>query len=340
MRKFIFWALSFAISIIFLSGLAAITADSGIAKQYETQIQSAPLAKTSVIVERIGEFDYEEDTFSASFWITSETTSPTGNPIEDIELANSISSSIESTSQSTNGTRRIFRQRVRGIFHHPWDLSRYPFDRENLQLILRDTKQTTGRFTHVADATGSGLRKIPRVIGEWRVTGFKFEKDSSTPAKDSFISLGAAKTPAGESELIFTIRLTNSHSKGALKLLSGGIIASGIAAISYTLTPNIISNPNSRFGALTASLFAAVISMRSAYGYLGNLYDVTLVDKIYFAILAYIFFSFACASYLWRINKDPNRAHLVQRYSYIAGAASTFLLIVAIVVITILTAWA
>ena len=339
MRKIIFFILAFAIAIIFLPGTSASLL------QTKSEVHSAPkaaseaIAKTSIIVERIGDFDYDDDTFNASFWITSETTSPTENPIEGIELANSLRSTIESSGIVKVGNKRIFRKRVLGTFYHPWNLSRYPFDLENLQIVLRDPKETSGNFIIDADVKASGLRRIPKDLGEWRVAGFNFQKESSDRVEKELISLGAVNIEPSESDLVFTIRLVNSHTKGALKLLSGGIIAAGIAAISYTLTPNIISNPNSRFGALTASLFAAVISMRSAYGYLGNPYDVTLIDKIYLLILGYIFFSFAYTSYLWRIFENPAHANCIQSYSYKAGIVSLTTLIMLIAITTITTAY-
>ena len=339
MRKIIFIVLACALSIIVLSGISATALQIKSEALPTTQAEPKEIAKTSIIVERIGEFDYDEDTFNASFWITSETTSAKGNPIEGIELANSLKSSVESTGITKTGNKRIFRKRVLGTFHHPWNLNRYPFDLENLQIVLRDPKETLGNFTMVADIGDSGLRRIPKVIGEWRVRGFTFQNESRDWAEKNLLNFGAVNKEPIESDLVFTIRLANSHTKGALKLLSGGIVAAGIAAISYTLTPNIISNPNSRFGALSASLFAAVISMRSAYGYLGNPYDVTLIDKIYFLILGYIFFSFAYTSYLWRIFEDPIHTNFVQSYSYKAGAISTMTLIILIAITTINSAF-
>ena len=339
MRKIILLILACTLSIIFLPGISASTLKTKTERRSAVHAESKAIAKTSIIVERIGEFDYDDDTFNASFWVTSETTSPTGNPIEGIELANSLKSSIETSGIETAGNKRIFRRRVLGTFHHPWDLSRYPFDLENIQIVLRDSKETSGNFTQVADAAASGLRRIPRVLGEWRVTGFNFQKERSDWAEKGLINIGAVNMEKSESDLVFTIRLANSRTKGALKLLFGGIIAACIAAISYTLTPNVISNPNSRFGALTASLFAAVISMRSAYGYLGNLYDVTLIDKIYFLILGYIFFAYAYTSYLWIIVKNPIHADFVQSYSYKAGVISSITLILLIAITTIMTAF-
>lgn len=340
MRRIIGFTTAFALTLFCLicTSTAAPAIDQGKAKAASTA--PTAIAKTSVIVERIGEFDYEDDTFNATFWIASETDSPSGNPLEGIELANSIRASTESFSEVAAAGKRIFRKRILGTFHHAWDLSRYPFDRENLQIILKDTKETSGNFSHFANTAASGLRDIPKVIGEWRVTGFTIKNERTEPVESNLLNLGGTNSETIDSLLVFTVNLTNAHTKGALKLLSGGIIAACIAAISYTLTPNIISNPNSRFGALTASLFAAVISMRSAYGYLGNLYTITLIDKIYFLILAYIFFSFACTSYLWRINKNPNRSHLVQTYSFRAGALSTLTLIVLITFTAASTAFA
>lgn len=332
-----------AACLLFVLGSAAISSGRSFAQPIQAPKsleESKPIAKTSVILERLGDFDYEDDTFSASLWITSETISPAGNPLEGLELANSIRSSREIATKETtskDGKTRIFRQRVSGTFYHPWNLKNYPFDRENLKIILRDADQTTGNFQQAANAAESGIRRLPKILGEWKIAGFQFQKiNVDHSLSDELINLGGVRPSANESELVFTVKLVNTHSKGALKLLSGGIIAAGITAISYSLTPNIVSNPNSRFGALTASLFAAVISMRSAYGYLGNIYDITLIDKLYLLILLYIFFAFACTSYLWRMNKDPDRSCMVQAYSYKAGVASTAILVAAASTVTAL----
>ena len=334
-RKLKYFFLLFVLAIgLTKTDLAFGTANASLPKTFAHT--SRPIAKTSVIIERIGDFDYDEDTYGASLWITSVTTAPSGDPLEGLEIANSVSTRIENRSTSSIGNTHIYRERLTGVFTHPWDLSRYPFDREKLQLILKDTEESPGNFIHTADSVHSGLRGLPERIGEWRIQGYSFLNEK-TKSKWLTASMGVLTPVPKEqhiSSMVFTLDLANAHTKGALKLLAGGIIAAGITAVSYTLTPNIISNPNSRFGALSASLFASVISMRSAYGYLGNIETLTYIDTVYLLILVYIFFAFACTSHLWRLNKNPDLSGLIQTYSFNAGIISTAVLLTLIAIST------
>lgn len=296
-------------------------------------------APTSIIVEHLGDFDYDDDTFSAAFWISVETRATDEDPLVGLQFTNAEGLSVDQDSRNVvvKGDTRIYRQRVHGRFHHAWNLSRYPFDREQLRLIVEDTEQTPGSLRPVVNASASGLRGMPATIGEWRIQGFSFKPADPTVISSSFSPLNRSSDKDGSASLVFTIKLVNAQTQGAFKLLAGGIIAVAITSVTYVLTPDIISNPNSRFGALTAGVFASVISMRSSFGLLGNIQDLTLIDKLYMLIFVYIFFAFAFSSYLWKLNADPAFSGNLRLLSYRAGviSLSTLALLMAIVTISV-----
>lgn len=323
--------------LAFVLSLAAViltNASTGaISVSAKERLPDQPMASTSVIVDRIGDFDYDDQSFNATFWIQSATNANEGNPLEGLEFANSIDPpSVDKTSQSRNGDIQIYRMLVSGTFHHTWGLTNYPFDRETLQLIIRDSRQSVGLFKQQPDERQSGLRQIPDQIGEWRIKGFQLSEESTDSAANGYLTTPGLEQNKNESSLVFSIKLVNAHGKGAFKLLASGLVAAAIAAMSYTLEPNT----SQRYGSLTASLFAAVLGMRSAYSYLGNIHEITYIEYIYLLIMIQIIFSFGFSSYLGQRAKEQQfKDSGTMTYSIKAGVISTTVLVALIAVTTI-----
>jgi len=323
------WVIALILCVLAIGSInSSIAASDG---QPTKKALEQPIASTSIVVDRIGDFDYEDDSFSATFWIQSKTNSREGNPLEGLEFVNSVEeTSLVKTSMSSKGGMQTYKMLISGTFHHAWRLANYPFDREVLQVVIRDTKQSAGLFKQRPDTSQSGLRKIPRLIGEWKVQGYQLSEESAEKFTDGYLTTRGLEGNKNDSSLVFSINLINAHSKGAFKLLAAGCVAAAIAAMSYTLEPNT----SQRYGSLTASLFAAVIGMRSAYSYLGNSQEVTYIEYIYLLIMAQILFSFGYSSYLCDKARNPRKKLRARVDSLRVGIASTTALVVLIGIAT------
>jgi hypothetical protein len=103
------------------------------------------------------------------------------------------------------------------------------------------------------------------------------------------------------------IELQRNDLNGFLKLSAGAFAASGLALVSYFLHLDSSATLGPRFSLLAGSMFAVVISLRSASNDLGSVEYLTLLDCIHLAVIFYILVAAGTDIYiLYQIQKHNN----------------------------------
>jgi hypothetical protein len=111
----------------------------------------------------VDDYDVKTGRFAADFYLS--LTSPEPMPDIDLQVANGTID--KKTVLADRPTFKLFR--MSGNFKSPADLRKYPFDNQELKIILEDDKRGTDQVRLVVDKDRTTLARGFRAIG-WRVS--------------------------------------------------------------------------------------------------------------------------------------------------------------------------
>jgi hypothetical protein len=259
--------------------------------------------------------DLANDAFQADFWIWSVCPDGRYRPLETIEFmnANSVNMSLEGEAV-VDGLYWDY-AKVSGTFQHRWNLVDFPFDRQDLTIVMEESTEYADIFRYEADSPD--LIPLPDVrLDEWRFVGSDLEATTAT----YLTTYGDPSQPDGTSEyalLVATVSLERNDLMGFIKLTFVVYIAFLISLISYFLHMNNPTMLAARMSVISGTLFAVAVSMRTATSALSTEERLTLVDKIHITALVAIFVdaSAALASYLLLERGRPEAE--VKRFNHI-----------------------
>jgi hypothetical protein len=285
----------------------------------ENKVEYAPLG---VLVTDISEFDRQNKKFKATFWLWTVTDNADSNVIKNIEFSNAIEIK-ESTIQATRTPMGIWiTRKVRGLFRHSWDMSRFPFDNQTLNIAIEATDRDYSKLRFITNGLTSVIDHRLSVRG-WDVVGaalYSGHRDYRTNfgdpriAKDSEIAYAKAD---------INITLKRIDYTGFWKLVAAAFAAAGLALASFGLHLDTAPAVGPRFGLLAGSVFADVISMRSSSTDLGAGDYNTLVDQIHILVLFYIAVATVIGVYThWHFQKYSDSAK-IKKIGNLAAVIST-----------------
>ncbi len=125
---------------------------------------SAPaIVKVAMLLNTIDDYDVKSGTFTADFFLSF--TSSTPMPALDLQMPNGKIENKEVIADKP--TFKMFR--LNGAFKSPADLRRYPFDAQELKIIVEDDRRGIDQLKLVADPERQQLARGFRAVG-WQVS--------------------------------------------------------------------------------------------------------------------------------------------------------------------------
>jgi hypothetical protein len=161
----------------------------------------------------------------------------------------------------------------------------YPFDRQDLHIVIEHTADPSTTFSYTADREGS--KPSPEItLDGWRITNCQIGEQKyiyDTVCGDPAF-LG--KKQSDYSRLVVTVSLARTKRWSFLKLVAGVYVAFALSALSFLLGPY---DGGRRTGLLGGTLFAVLVNQRVAESALGRVKQLTLLDIIHVVAMIYIF---------------------------------------------------
>ena len=276
------------------------------------------------ILTSLGDFDPAKKSFSAAFWVWSVGTKDEGKSLDRLDFP--IAIKVESPSAVQQQTPKGFwaSRKIVGSFRHDWDLQRFPFDRQLLRIQMDEAERDTDSVIYVPDTANSTFDPVVSPKG-WRIITYRVV----TSVKRYHTSFGDPRLPPGSpsayarAELMILLERTDRS--GFWKLTVGAFAAALMALASYGLRVDQTPALSPRFGLLAGSVFAAVISLRSAATELGATGYTTLIDAVHAAVLLYILVATAVGVVAWRGFLRHRDVATVQRLEKRVAGFSTLL---------------
>lgn len=119
--------------------------------------------KVAMLLNSIDEYEVKTGLFSADFFLSLTSTEPM--PVMNLQYPNGDVSNTETIADKP--TFKLYR--VRGKFKSPPDLRKYPFDQQQLKILVEDDQHGIDQIRLVADRERAQLARGFRALG-WSVT--------------------------------------------------------------------------------------------------------------------------------------------------------------------------
>ncbi|MGD9508606.1 MAG: hypothetical protein AB7I59_20125 [Geminicoccaceae bacterium] len=243
--------------------------------------------KLGVNIAALYDLDPTKGSFGADLWLWSLCPTRGPSPLSLVELptAKPATQLGPVHGEATAGGHYESRL-VRGVFRHPWDMRRYPLDRQRLTIRLEETELGAARLLFVADTRDSFVSpKVQAELGEWRVGSFRVT--AGTEAEQSSYGYPEA-VPGRYAWVEATVELRRSGVLTFLKLTLPVFAAALFAIFCLYFDPKLPASFQNQVPILVGVLFAIIINHRRSDDVIGDVGRLTLVTEIHLATILLI----------------------------------------------------
>lgn len=261
--------------------------------------------KLGIYVTGLSGFNLGTGTFNVDFWLWSLTRSGTIAPLDTIDIVNSVARQSELAANQRFGDLNWSQQRLRVTARTEFLTHDFPFDRQKIHIVFEDSLSTTKTMIYAADRQNSGFSPNLTVPG-WTVRGWDVTIDDHVYTTTFGHPEHKDSTPA--SRLTFSLDIQRHGWADLLELALGAFVAFSIMALSFRMNPTVPPIFAGRMGVIVASVFTAVLSLRSADTAMGLPMGTTLVDRLHILTLAAGFVAAIGAAAVRQMAESGNEA--------------------------------
>jgi hypothetical protein len=261
---------SSVILLIFLAGLLLISTINTTAQ--EEPFNDDTTINVGIYVISIGNFEFTKGTYILDFYLMFQWEDSNISP-SGFEFMNGRATSKEKIYDvRTNGSSEVWYRVQASLFITP-EFNRYPFDSQDLKIIIEDSAYNISTITY------STMPEILGVDEQFRIAGWKVQSSTMNASTHEY--------PWGEeySQLTYTIKLERDAGLTAAKLLLPPIIFCIVSGLSFFFKADKITH---RLGLGTSMLISAVMFHLSQTSSLPPLPSLILIDKIMIAVYAFL----------------------------------------------------
>jgi len=237
-----------------------------------------------VYISNLYDYKVDDKSFMADFWMWMNYRNDSLSFENAIEMTNSKSADFSHYTMEKQGNANWAAQKCRAQLIHQWDVSKFPFDKQELQITMEDSQYDTAALAYVADTVNS---KIDSSVNstEWSVEKFSLEsgvRSYHTTYGNQRLA-GKSAYPRVTARII--IKRNNSWNK-LVKMLTGAYVAFLISCIVFFVSSD---NQDSRFGLCVGGLFAAIGNKYIVESIVPSSSGNTLMDNVHTLTFVFIF---------------------------------------------------
>src|SRR3989344_877411 len=138
-----------------------------------TSLNSENQIKVGVYIINLGKFDVSTGAFTADFYLSLKCESVCSK--QDFEFMNGRASSVDKIIDAP--FEKFYR--IQANLNSPVDLKKFPFDQQNIQIIIEDKKKTIEELEYIPDLEASGIDDSIAFTG-WNIEDWKEERQIHT----------------------------------------------------------------------------------------------------------------------------------------------------------------
>lgn len=266
-----------------------------------SDVKGLEYVDASIFLSDVSHLEVDDDFFGATFWLTLAYDENLNFPMNRITFPRSKGVVISNPSEISQDGKRFSFRRVTGNFRHDWDMKQFPFDEQRLEILV--ALPSTGAKQYVLSPL-----KINKVLADeitikgWDVEGTNTEFVSTSSPILISSNDNKENKRIRYSYLKSTLIISRATPALIWKLANGAYAAFLISLSYYFLKAENISTLGARFGILTGSVFATVISMRVSSSEIGAAEYITLIDEIHIGVMLYTMLAIVCAIWTSRLT--------------------------------------
>ncbi len=278
-------------------------------------VKSPQTCRVGIYITSLRGFKFADKSFTTNFRVWSVCPDKDLNPLESMEILDSLESETISDSTlekknrsgsfSTKGDVYWSQRDISAVLHQSWDVQNYPFDRHTLKISLEEATQDASGFIYTPDFKNSGYQPDLK-IGGWKITNFTLQEEKVV-YQTTFGDPELVSEEGVYSRLTVSIPIQRVKYVSFFKLTTGVYVAFAVAMLSFfyeTGQPSLVS---ARTSLLVGCLFSALVNMRAPESVLGRTESLTLVDQIHIVAIVYIFAG-ALATVFSRLTTEGGQA--------------------------------
>lgn len=291
-----------------------------------------------VYLMSVDSFDYNRNTFSATFWVWfvyDLEYKNIINPHETCEIINFTDKKDVSSFKEISGGKVWSGRKIRGTFRYSWDLSKYPVDKQFLQLRIDESDRESSEIRYKVDLENSGFMQNEVHIPGWKINRFDIKQKDIEHTSTYGDPTSKSKNGSIYSAIIVTLELKRESLSTFFKLHTVLFVAFILSWLStlldFSKTPPFLA---ARVATLVSMIYAIVLNIQYVDNIMGTVPTITLPDKFQFATLLMISFFFLQLVVTYKLqtkNKDEI-SNLIDKYVFIL---SPFVYVILLLLISI-----
>ncbi len=286
----------------------------------ESEVLPADTVKIGVYVFSIYDLDFPGNKVNMDFYVWYNYLNDSLNLTESFELVNSSEFSKVGESHDKYDSVNYSTFRCNSIIKKEWNISNFPFDKQQIELHIEDIDLDESRLVFVADTHSSKIDKDIRLEG-WEIRNFGIKVEDHIYETN----YGDPSIPDGDysaySRVIVYFTIQRDGTGLFFKLFVGLFISVLISMLTFFVNP---SDLDPRFGLPVGAIFAAIASQYVISSALPQNQKLTLVDILHDVSFIYIFICILVSTLSLRLVKKGNEkaSAKLDRSSFIFLAVS------------------
>ncbi len=238
--------------------------------------------RIGVYINSIYDFKLDDKSYMADFWVWANYKNDSLKFDNIVEITNSKEADFSHYSMEKKAGWNWATQKCRAQLIHQWDVSKFPFDKQQLRIEIEDAESDTSQLIYMADQANSKIDSSFN-LSEWHIENFSLVhgvKTYQTTYGNPSLS-GQSSYPRVVAEI--TISRKNSWVK-LIKLLTGVYVAFLISCIVFFVSNE---SQDSRFCLCVGGIFAAIGNKYIVESVVPSSTSNTLMDNVH--TLTFIF---------------------------------------------------
>ncbi|MBS1492312.1 MAG: hypothetical protein JST55_02310 [Bacteroidetes bacterium] len=272
--------------------------------------------KIGMYILSFTDFKIDDASYKVDFWLWFLYNNDSLEIKDAIDITNAKSVEFSNFSVEKRGGKNWAQVKCKAVINQSWDVTKFPFDRQELYIKLEHTTLDANEVVFIADSENSKIDST-FLFDDWNINSFKIkgmQRTYNTTFGDPVLK-GSSTYPGIETEII----ITRAHSNGILvKMLTGVYVAFSIALLGFLIKPSLAD----RLGLCVGGIFAAVGNKYIIESVVPSSTANTLLDSIhnltFVAIL--IMIALTVVSLKWSDTEDERMKAKSQRIDRISFA--------------------
>lgn len=258
--------------------------------------------KTGLFITQLYDFDMAKRSFTTTFWAWFLHNDEKYAPTQTIEITNAKTSQGKFAGLDTSKGVNWQQVKYNATIQEAWNITHFPFDRQELSIVLEDAQSDASAVKLLADSANSRIDSSVEVPG-WTIEGLAV-RDVEVVYNTSYGDPTLQGTSA-YSRVVATITMK----RHGLRLLLSTFIGFGVAFLLAMLTfpLNFESMGGSRIGLCAAAVFAAIGNKYVVDNMLPPASSFTLADGIQATSFASIFLAAFTVVVMQGLHKSSPR---------------------------------